>query len=156
MPRGSAHRRGWVIRHATSGNGLNWTVTSRPALQLSQEWEAEVLVYPTVLKHRDLYLMWYGSYDEAIRRETTAIGFAVSRDGRLWTKSPHNPVLRPDPKRAWESNYVGSGSVLRLPDESFRYWYASRKAPPFRNLYFAINTARWEGPPKNSPEKVQQ
>jgi hypothetical protein len=36
--------------------------------------------------------------------------------------------------------------VLRLSDGSFRYWYASRKAPPFRHLYFAINTARWSGP----------
>jgi hypothetical protein len=42
---------------------------------------------------------------------------------------------------------VGSGCVLRLADGSFRYYYASRKAPPFLNLYFAINTARWPGPP---------
>jgi predicted GH43/DUF377 family glycosyl hydrolase len=141
-------RRPWVIRHATSDDGRKWTVTQRPALQLSQEWEAEVLVYPTVLKQGDLYLMWYGSYDHAIRRETTAIGFAISRDGRIWTKSPHNPVLRPDPKQPWESNYVGSGSVLKLADGSFRFWYASRKAPPFENLYFAINTAVWPGPKK--------
>jgi hypothetical protein len=141
-------RRPWVIRHAVSDDGRRWTVTSRPALQLSQEWEAEVLVYPTVLKQGELYLMWYGSYDNAIRRETTAIGFAVSRDGKHWTKNPHNPVLRPDPDRPWESNYVGSGSVLRLADGSFRYWYGSRKAPPFRNLYFAINTATWGGPSK--------
>jgi hypothetical protein len=38
-----------------------------------------------------------------------------------------------------------------LADGSFRYWYASRKAPPFLNLYFAINTARWTGPP-NTPQ----
>src|SRR4029079_19132529 len=57
-----------------------------------------------------------------------------------------NPVHRPDPSRPWESNYVGSGCVMRLPDGSFRYWYASRKQPPFNNLYFAINTAHWSGP----------
>src|SRR4030095_6416809 len=54
--------------------------------------------------------------------------------------------MRPDPGRPWESNYVGSGCVMRLADGSFRYWYASRKQPPFLNLYFAINTARWIGP----------
>ncbi len=90
--------------------------------------------------------MWYGSYDHAIRRETTAIGFAASVDGVNWHKHPRNPVLRPDPRREWESNYVGSGSVVRLADGSFRYYYASRKQPPFENLYFAINTARWKGP----------
>jgi predicted GH43/DUF377 family glycosyl hydrolase len=139
-------RRPWVIRHAASSDGARWTVTPQPALVLSQEWEAEVLVYPTVLKSDGVYLMWYGSYDHAVRRETTAIGFAASSDGRNWHKLPQNPVFRPAPERTWESNYVGSGCVMRLADGSFRYWYASRKAPPFNNLYFAINTARWPGP----------
>jgi hypothetical protein len=149
-------RRPWVIRHAESKDGKQWMVTQRPALVLSQLWEGEVLVYPTVLKVDDAYLMWYGSYDHAVRRETTAIGFAVSLDGRTWQKHPSNPVLRPDKDRPWESNYVGSGCVMRLADGSFRYWYASRKAPPFLNLYFAINTARWAGPqaPQSSSLKL--
>ncbi len=141
-------RRPWVMRRATSSNGTKWQVDERPVLQLSQPWEAEVLVYPTVLRIDGAYLLWYGSYDNAVRRETTAIGFAVSTDGRRWHKHPQNPVLRPEPEHAWESNYVGSGCAMRLADGSFRYWYASRKAPPFNNLYFAINTARWVGPAK--------
>jgi len=144
-------RRPWIIRHAVSADGRKWNVTPGPAIVLSQEWEAEVLVYPTVLKIDDAYLMWYGSYDNAIRRETTAIGFAASLDGRQWHKHPQNPVHRPDPKRPWESNYVGSGCVMRLPDGTFRYWYASRKQPPFLNLYFAINTAHWAGPGQQLP-----
>lgn len=139
-------RRPWIMRRATSSDGTKWQVDERPILQLSQPWEAEVLVYPTVLKIDGVYLLWYGSYFNAIRRETTAIGFAASTDGRRWHKHPQNPVLRPEPKHDWESNYVGSGCVTRLIDGSFRYWYASRKAPPFNNLYFAINTARWAGP----------
>ena len=110
-----------------------------------------MVLYPAVLKANDVYLMWYGSYDTAVRRQTTAIGFAASSDGVNWHKHPKNPVIRPDPDRAWESNYVGSGSVLRLADGSFRYWYASRKKPPFENLYFAINTARWSSPPGKRP-----
>ena len=140
-------RRPWLLRHAASSDGRSWKVTSQPVLQLSQSWEGEVLVYPTVIQVDGVYLMWYGSYDAAVHRETTAIGFAASPDGLKWTKHPNNPVLRPDPKRAWESNYVGSGCVVRLANGSFRYWYASRKQPPFLNLYFAINTARWSGPP---------
>ena len=139
-------RRPWVIRHATSADGDKWQVTPRPALVLSQSWEGEVLVYPTVIQVDGAYLMWYGSYDHAVRRETTAIGFAASLDGKVWHKHPDNPMFQPDPARDWESNYVGSGCVMRLADGSFRYWYASRKKPPFLNLYFAINTARWGGP----------
>jgi hypothetical protein len=139
-------RRPWVIRHAVSEDGDKWQVTPRPALVLSQAWEGEVLVYPTVIQVDGVYLMWYGSYDRAVRRETTAIGFAASLDGKIWHKHPDNPMFRPDPTRDWESNYVGSGCVMHLADGSFRYWYASRKQPPFLNLYFAINTAVWGGP----------
>ncbi|MBX9792430.1 MAG: hypothetical protein K2Y37_26310 [Pirellulales bacterium] len=142
--------RPWLFRHAASNDGTHWRVTPEPVLRLSQPWEAEVLVYPTVLLVDGAYLMWYGSYNHSTRRQTTAIGFAASSDGVHWHKLPQNPVFMADPNRPWESNYVGSGCVLRLPDGSFRYWYASRKAPPFVNLYFAINTARWAGPGANS------
>ena len=76
--------------------------------------------------------------------------YAVSEDGLTWHKHPNNPVLSPDPSRAWESHYVTSESVMRMPDGSFRMWYASRKAPPFTNLYFALNTAGWAGPAAQS------
>jgi hypothetical protein len=144
-------RRPWVLRHAASADGTRWNVTAEPVLTLSQPWEAEVFVYPTVVQVDGVYLMWYGSYYNSVRRQTTAIGFAASVDGIKWHKHPQNPVIKPDAGRPWESNYVGSGSVMRLPDGSFRYWYASRKAPPFENLYFAINTARWTGPTAQSP-----
>jgi predicted GH43/DUF377 family glycosyl hydrolase len=147
-------RRPWILRHAQSTDGRAWTVTPKPVIVLSQSWEAEVLVYPTVLKIDGVFLMWYGSYDNAIRRETTAIGFAASLDGVHWHKHPQNPVHRPDPSRPWESNYVGSGCVMRLADGSFRYWYASRKQPPFNNLYFAINTARWSGPAPSAKSQL--
>ena len=145
--------RPWLLRHAASSDGTHWNVTPDPVLRLSQPWEAEVLVYPMVLKVDGVYLMWYGSYDNAVRRETTAVGFAVSSDGVHWQKHPNNPVLRPDPSRLWESNYVGTGCVMRLPDGSFRYWYASRTAPPFVHLYFALNTVRWAGPASVAADK---
>jgi hypothetical protein len=148
-------RRPWLIRHAISKDGREWNVDERPAIQLGQSWEGEVVLYPAVVQVDGVYLMWYGSYDNAIRRETTAIGFAASDDGVNWHKCPGNPVLSPDMGREWESNYVGSGSVMRLVDGSFRYWYASRKKPPFENLYFAINTARWTGPEKTSTPELQ-
>jgi predicted GH43/DUF377 family glycosyl hydrolase len=135
----------WVVRHARSDDGLQWSVTPEPVLDFTQPWEHHVLVYPTVIEVDGLYLMWYGSYSESDRQKTS-IGFAVSEDGLTWYKHPANPVLGPDAGRPWESHYVTSESVIRLPDGSFRIWYASRKAPPFMNLYFALNTARWEGP----------
>lgn len=139
-------RRPWVIRYATSNDGRKWNVAPGAVLTLSQAWENEIVLYPSVLKVDGVYLMWYGSYDRAIRRETTAIGFAASLDGQKWYKHPANPVIRPEKSHVWESNYVGNGCVMRLSDGSFRYWYSSRTAPPFKNLYFALGTVHWAGP----------
>ncbi len=135
----------WIMRHASSSDGRKWRVTAEPVVVVDQDWERGRLFYPTVLKIDDVYLMWYGSYWSK-RPAATALGFAVSLDGLRWYKHPGNPVLRPDPNREWESNYVTSQSVMQLPDGSFRIWYASRKKPPFVNKYFALNTASWSGP----------
>jgi predicted GH43/DUF377 family glycosyl hydrolase len=133
----------WVIRHATSQDGVKWQVSDSTCLVVDQDWERSRLFYPTVVKIDGVYCMWYGSY-WAGRSSTTALGFAASLDGLTWHKHPHNPVLKPDPDRAWESHYVTSQSVIRLEDGSYRIWYASRKKPPFVNKYFALNTAVWK------------
>ena len=140
-------QKSWVIRHASSQDGRKWRVTPEPVIVRDQNWERDQLFYPTVVRIDGAYLMWYGSYWNE-RQATTGLGCAVSLDGLKWYKHPQNPVLRPDPSRPWESNYVTSQSVIRLADGSFRIWYASRKKPPFVNKYFAINTAKWTGPPK--------
>lgn len=135
----------WSFRYATSADGKTWDVRPDPIMQVEQKWERGRLFYPTVVKADDVFLMWYGSYQSA-QPSKTAIGFAASSDGVHWHKNPHNPVLRPDESRPWESHYTTSQSVMRLPDGSWRIWYASRKKPPFVNKYFAIGTARWSGP----------
>jgi len=135
----------WLIRYGESKDGRKWDIADGAVITIDQPWEHDIVIYPTVIKTGGVYCMWYGSYTDK-SHDFTSLGFAVSEDGRNWHKHPQNPVLKYDPDRPWESNYVTSDSVMRLPDGSFRIWYASRKAPPFRNLYFALNTARWNGP----------
>jgi predicted GH43/DUF377 family glycosyl hydrolase len=134
----------WRFRYGRSSDGRKWAVRDEAVMLVDQGWEKGRLFYPTVLKADGVYLMWYGSYWSA-ESNKTAIGFAVSGDGVHWRKHPGNPVFRPDAKRAWESHYTTSQSVIREADGRFRIWYASRKAPPFENKYFAIGTARWTG-----------
>jgi predicted GH43/DUF377 family glycosyl hydrolase len=135
----------WVIRHARSRDGFKWQVDEKPSIEKSQNWEHYVFNYAKVIKVDDVYLMWYTSYATEDRL-TTAIGFAASEDGITWHKHPQNPVFRPNARRDWESNYVSTGTVMRMDDGSFRLWYFARKKPPFRNLYEAFGTAVWEGP----------
>jgi len=137
----------WSIRCAESENGRDWSIAADAVLIIDQEWERQRLFYPTVLKVDGQYVMWYGSYSHSVGQEMrTALGCALSEDGRHWRKNPHNPVFGPEPLHEWESHYTTSQSVLRLPDGSWRIWYASRPAPPFDHKYFAIGTARWMGP----------
>ena len=137
----------WCFRHAESSDGRDWKVTDKPILTITQNWEQSRLFYPHVVKVDDVYLMWYGSYWSK-RKHTTALGFAVSSDGIDWHKHPDNPVLMPREDREWESHYTTSESVIRMPDGSWRMWFATRKKPPFINKYFAIGTALWAGPSK--------
>lgn len=136
----------WCFRHATSRDGRQWNVDAEPVLTVRQAWETKRLFYPCVRKVETGFVMWYGAYWRD-HSNKTAVGVAVSRDGRAWTRSPNNPVLRPEESRPWESHYTTSESVLRLDDGSWRIWYASRTKPPFVNKYFAIGTARWEPAP---------
>jgi hypothetical protein len=135
----------WIIRHARSADGTHWTVTESPSIAINQAWEERRLFYPYVAKSGDEYWMWYGAYWKE-RSNTTAIGFASSNDGITWSKHPMNPVIRPNPARPWESHYTTSQTVMKLPDGRWRAWYATRKAPPFENKYFAVGTAIWNGP----------
>jgi dienelactone hydrolase len=148
----------WIVRHAQSTDGKTWERSEAPCVVIDQPWEKGRLFYPAVIKHGGRYVMWYGSY-WAARENTTAIGVATSEDGLTWTKGAENPVMRPDEARPWESHYTTSQSVLKLDDGSWRMWYATRKAPPFENKYFAIGTARWRGPDIESatwPERATE
>jgi len=81
----------WVIPHAHSTDGKSWRMSPRPCLQVDQKWERQRLFYPAVLRIDGVYLMWYGSYWTA-RRQTTAIGFAVSADGLTVLSEPSVPL----------------------------------------------------------------
>jgi predicted GH43/DUF377 family glycosyl hydrolase len=143
----------WLIRYAESRDGRAWIVEPEAVLKVDQDWEQSRLFYSTVRQVDGVLLMWYGSYWKGQGSQKTALGFAVSRDGCHWTKSPYNPVVRPDPERPWESHYVTSQSLIRQDDGSWRIWYASRTKPPFVHKYFAIGTATWTGPAASAGTK---
>ena len=135
----------WCVRHARSRDGRAWDVDDLPVLVLDQAWEHQRLFYPTVLAVEGGFVLYYGSYQSADPQKT-ALGVAVSRDGLAWRKSPNNPVFGPEASHDWESHYTTSQTVMRLPDGSWRMWYATRPAPPFAHKYYAIGTAHWAGP----------
>ena len=157
-------KRPWVMRHASSPDGLAWTPTEKPCLQpKEQKWEGAggdrvilpSIVYPSVFKADGIYIALYGTFWES--QEKTAIGLAVSADGLTWKKFDGNPVFTPNEKNYWESNFTTSQTIMKLKDGSYRLWYASRqgfipgsnpKDPSWAHMYYAIGTAHWAGPGK--------
>jgi len=136
----------WHTTYAESNDGTHWEKTGKLCIVIDQPWEVKDQVYPMVIKADGVYLMIYGCYWADDKH--TALGFAVSKDRLSWTKHPANPVFKPEPGHDWESNFTTSQTLMRLPDGSFRLWYAGRRQPPWSNLYFAIGTAHWRGPGK--------
>jgi predicted GH43/DUF377 family glycosyl hydrolase len=131
----------------------NWVRDrDEPCLPLGEEgaFDDAHIFASCVMREDGRYLMWYGSYSNQPGEEMrTALGFAVSADGLHWHKNPANPVFRPHPSHAWESHYTTSQSILRMPDGTWRMWYAARPKPPFRHKYYAIGTAGWK--PREGP-----
>lgn len=99
-----------VIARATSSDGVAWErqgVVLRPSLT----WEKAALMCPSVLRDDDgRYHMWYSGGE---RYEPDAVGYATSIDGIHWTRVRDEPVLRPGPPGAWESDRVAGAHVFR-------------------------------------------
>ncbi len=99
-------------------------------------WDDNDAAVPRVLKIRivnssDMYFMWYSG-----SRGVSPVmsGLALSPDGITgWAKSPHNPVLSPDPG-AWDGTDVGIGSVMLYKD-ILHAWYDGGTKPASTNLW---------------------
>lgn len=56
-------------------------------------WDKKIRERGWILKEGDEYHLWYTGYD-ATREGLRMLGYAASRDGRTWQRSPENPLDR--------------------------------------------------------------
>lgn len=124
------------IGHATSPDGIAWTRTgTKPVISPDQPWEKRAVMVPHVLWDAAdrIYKMWYSGGDQY---EPDAIGYAVSADGRTWSKRAE-PVFTPSPKYQWDSFKVTGAQVIRSGGWYVMYYIG------FRDPYHAqIGLAR--------------
>jgi predicted GH43/DUF377 family glycosyl hydrolase len=107
----------WRIGHAHSTDGgLTWTKETSWVLEGSEPWEGNKVFFPTVVRSGDRLAMWYGGSDGGI----SALGYAESTDGLVWTRWPANPVLRPLPG----CDFVDSSAVI-FDGDTARGWVSN-------------------------------
>lgn len=100
------------IFHAVSRGGVRFERTGdMPVLRPELSWEKQAVMCPSVLwdEAAQLYRMWYSGGEQY---EPNAIGYAQSKDGLIWDKSPLNPVFQADPASLWERHKVGGCQVF--------------------------------------------
>ncbi|NLH47531.1 MAG: hypothetical protein GX444_02895 [Myxococcales bacterium] len=124
--------RGAGIGFAESDDGLVWEKSAdNPVLVPDQEWEADLVAAPSVFSHHGTYRMFYsgGAVDgtEIAVLAGSAIGFADSPNGLVWTKrdaagrtSKSDPgEVRPvlTASQPWEGmdEETGLGGVMASP-----------------------------------------
>lgn len=101
-----------------STDGEQWTSPSIVLRPQNSAWEQDVN-RPSVVRVGSTYHMWYTGQANG----HSAIGYAVSSNGRDWTRVGNQPVLTPT--APWEKEAVMCPSVLwDEGTKTFRMWYS--------------------------------
>ncbi len=110
---------------ARSTDGIHWEKQrSSPILDLGSygDFDENGLGEPAVFASANQWVMLYTGRD---RNEHRAMGYAISNDGRTWTKL-REPVLRGE--SLWNKTVVCDATVLAEPSR-LRIWYGGGDKP---------------------------
>ena len=108
--------------YATSPDGITWTKhASNPVMDFGAtgEWDSAQAGAEAVLFNGSIYEMWYEGFKQGTNPQ---IGYAISTDGLVWTKSESNPVLLFGPSVVWDWSGVIIPAVL-YDGTSYHLWY---------------------------------
>ena len=135
------------IAISESKDGFKWCL---PVVCLkfndSSSWEKD-LNRPVVIQKDGIFHMWYTGQDDG----HSWIGYAVSKDGKNWTRKSVNPVLSPD--LPWEKVAVMCPHVIWDGQQKlFKMWYSGGDQYEPDAIGFATSKdgLRWEKY-KNNP-----
>lgn len=81
-----------AIGHATSRDGINWTVDPEPVFSGYQDWDRYSVYDPYVIYENGLFEMWF--VGKGKEKGLTAIGRAFSDNGTAWVEDHiNNPFI---------------------------------------------------------------
>jgi predicted GH43/DUF377 family glycosyl hydrolase len=104
-----------------SADGIHWSEPPRVVLGPNEQtgWEADIN-RPVVVKRDGQYHMWYTGQAQG----HSAVGYATSPDGLIWTRMSTKPVLAPE--APWEKVAIMCPHVIWDSEaRQFHMWYSA-------------------------------
>ncbi len=131
-----------VTGMATSQDGIHWTKYGcNPVLPLGApgEWDDYSAFQPEVFRRDGYYHMLYTGSN---KQNPTGYqwGYALSKDGIHWSKSPDNPILTPGGSGMWDSGKICCHTILPTGPGRFNIYYGA--APTPKDTYRGIGLVR--------------
>jgi len=112
--------RTYVIGHATSFDGINWTKEGRQIVESSQNTECQAL--PTVIKIKNRYHMYFcfrNSYDfRKNSKNAYRLGYAYSDDLINWTRDDSKAGIDVS-ESGWDSEMMCYPNIFEIDNEIY-------------------------------------
>jgi hypothetical protein len=112
----------YVIKYAESSNGLVWTQPNTLCIEPLHEFEANTR--PGVLRNPTGYEMWFSYRHSRDFRDGSGayrIGYALSSDGKVWSRQPDPGGLEPGPE-AWDGRMMAYPSVVDVDGRRLMFY----------------------------------
>ncbi len=104
----------FVIKYATSSDGIDWETSTEICIDSS--YEGESLARPWVIKDNGVYKMWFSTRGPVGYREKGGqhymIDYAESLDGKNWERKPDKFNLTTS-QGGWDSEMMAYASVIK-------------------------------------------
>lgn len=125
---GTSKKIDFKIGYATSSDGVNWTKVKGFAgggavLSADEKYQEDAsgVEDPYVIKENGIYKMWY----TAVHANTRQIRYAISKDGKSWTKKGSVVILQ----NKGQSEILGSEHpVIIRQGNQYELWYQDQNA----------------------------
>lgn len=112
----------YVIKYASSADGINWKRDNLTCIQPKSEFEANAR--PTVVKENNLYKMWFtyrGSFDYRDGKDSYRIGYAESTDCIKWDRIDNKAGIDVS-LEGWDSKMITYPNVISHINQKYLFY----------------------------------
>ena len=142
-----------VTGHATSSDGINWTFTADPVLEVggTTAWDGKQVSPIDIMVDTSGYRMWYNGYSV---NDVGAVGLATSDDGITWTKHSNNPILERSADGKWDSDPTFYAGGVVYNGKFYYMFYSGNDGTKYNQIgrAYSLNGEYWSRVTKDAPE----